>query len=75
MATKKQKREAGLAKREAFLEQEREIGLAAQRRAREEQEREMARIKEETEKATRRSLRTRANIAAVVLALTLKRDA
>ncbi|QAY16277.1 hypothetical protein SEA_ICEWARRIOR_65 [Streptomyces phage IceWarrior] len=35
MATKKQKREAALAKREAFLKKERERGLAAQREGRE----------------------------------------
>lgn len=37
MATKKEKREAALAKREAFLKEERERGLAAQKRDREEQ--------------------------------------
>lgn len=53
MATKKQKREAGLAKRAAFLEQKREAGLAAQQRAREEEERETARIKERIEAVDR----------------------
>lgn len=54
MATKKQKREAGLAKRAEFLAKEREIGLAAQRRAREEEEQETARIKEQVEAVNRK---------------------
>lgn len=75
MATKKEKREAALAKRAEFLAQEREIGLAAQRRSREAAEREKARIKEAVEEINRRSMVTRANIAAGILAITLKRDA
>lgn len=42
MATKKQKREAALARREQFLKDERERGLAAQKAARAEEEEERA---------------------------------
>jgi hypothetical protein len=37
VATKKQKREVALAKREAFLEEERQRGLEAQKRGKEEE--------------------------------------
>ncbi|AOZ64933.1 hypothetical protein SEA_MAYA_66 [Streptomyces phage Maya] len=47
MATKKQKREAALAKRQKFLEEERERGLAAQKAGHvaEEREREILKAK------------------------------
>lgn len=74
MATKKQKRLEALAKREAFLAKEREIGLAAQRRDIERHEREKARFKKAAEEINHRSMMTRANIAAAILILRSKRN-
>ena len=71
MATKKQKREAALAKRQEFLEKERQIGLNAQDLDRLERESRAAQIKAEVEainerhRATLRDEATRAAIRSV----------
>jgi hypothetical protein len=54
MATKKQKREAALARREAFLDEQRRIGLEAQQRDREQREAHARRMKEEAQRMDRR---------------------
>lgn len=46
MATKKQKREVALAKREQFIKEEAERGLAAQRQAREADEKEREKLRQ-----------------------------
>lgn len=56
MATKKQKREAALAKRAAFTEETRRTGLEAQKRDREERERREAKIMEEASQINLRHL-------------------
>lgn len=57
MATKKQKREAALAKRKRFLEKETALGLEAQRLARKERERESQIAMDEAEEINRRHRR------------------
>lgn len=65
MATKKQKREEALAKREAFLAEERQHGLDAQKRAREEHEKEIEKVKARVNEINRRH---RAILAANLIA-------
>lgn len=67
MATKKQKRAAALAKRETFLEENRRLGLKAQREARELRERRDQEITEHLIELNRE--RSRA-VAAVLIAKT-----
>jgi hypothetical protein len=57
VATKKQKRAAALAKREAFLEKVKTEGLEAQRRAKEEEEREFEILRSEARKINDRHRR------------------
>jgi hypothetical protein len=54
MATKKQKRAEALAKRERFLEEQKRIGLEAQRQDKERRELREQRAKEEAERMNRR---------------------
>lgn len=54
MATKKEKRARGLQKREAFMAEQKETGLAAQRKAREAHEERMNRFAEEARSENRR---------------------
>jgi hypothetical protein len=74
MATKKQKRAAGLAKREEFMAGVRQAGLAAQQADREERKKDRERIAAEARVLNNRLTSTRVRIAMLAGVLEARRE-